>query len=131
MLFPLSIHGLPNVCNCTLAERQAFISFRKSAIKNMEMEDDLAKEGSALERQVEDAKYKYIQAAEALCRQVEEAKQAYHHATDVNRQAAQERYITSLNALNSLVAAGGAPKQFEPAPPNGKDDPYKCNNLNG
>jgi hypothetical protein len=101
---------------------QAFICFKKSAIKKIQMDPDFAKEESALERHVEDAKLKYIQAAEALCQQVEEAKQEYHQATEGNRQAAQERYIKSLNAFNSLVAAGGAPKQFEAAEPKGEND---------
>jgi hypothetical protein len=81
---------------------------------------DFVDNPSNLDQQVQDAKVKYIQAAAALRQQVEEAKQGYHQAKDENRQTAQEEYIKNLNALNSLLAAGGAPKQFESAAPNSK-----------
>jgi hypothetical protein len=75
---------------------------------------------SALDQQVQDAKLKYLQVLEALGERVEEAKGVYHHATNENLQAAQERYIKSLNAFNSLVAAGGVTKEFEAPERNGQ-----------
>jgi hypothetical protein len=78
---------------------------------------------SLLDLQVHDAKLQYILATEALCEQVEDDKRVYHQATDEHRQAAQERYIKSLNALNDLVAAAGTPKQFEAAEAHGGNEP--------